>query len=114
MSGDSGRERDLEGNHERAHPDADAASPQRPPAGRRGVAAAALGAAMIGLEQMVFGRKPKDEAAVVVDADGQPDDIDRDGIKMYADDGSTWWSPPQPRSEPGTRRHRPLRSRRNR
>jgi hypothetical protein len=46
----------------------------------RGVSAL-IAAGMLGLDE-ALGRKPKEEAPIVVDADGQPVDIDTDGIQL--------------------------------
>jgi ferric-dicitrate binding protein FerR (iron transport regulator) len=70
-----------------------------------GLAGAALGAAMFGLDQ-VLGRKPREEAPIVVDASGQPKDLEDDGVRVPIDDASSVWAPPQPRSEPPSRRRR--------
>ena len=85
---------------------------QQPPAGvpgedevitaarrRHGGAGAMLAAGMLGLEQ-VLGRKPREEAPVVVDADGQPVDIDTDGITLEMGDDLAVHAPPQERPDP--------------
>ena len=42
----------------------------------------------------LLGRKPKEEAAIVVEASGEPGDIDTDGINFVMDDNTTVSSPP--------------------
>jgi hypothetical protein len=66
---------------------------------RHGGAGAILAAGMLGLDQ-VLGRKPKQEAPVVVDADGQPVDIDTDGITVDVHDDLAVHAPPQTRPDP--------------
>ncbi len=87
--------------HDGAAPPADAAPRRR----SGGLAGAALGAAMFGLDQ-VLGRKPREEAPIVVDASGQPKDLEDDGIHVPIDDTASVWAPPQPRSDPTHRRRR--------
>ncbi len=41
-----------------------------------------LAAGMLGLDAAVNGRKPREEIPVVVDAPGEPGDVDRDGIRI--------------------------------
>jgi hypothetical protein len=61
---------------------------------------------MFGLDQ-ALGRKPKEEAPIVMAASDQPVDIDHDGIRVPVDDGVSVIAPPQPRSDPlPTRRRR--------
>ena len=68
---------------------------------RHGVAGAMLAAGMLGVDQVLNGRKPREEAPIVVDANGEPVDIDRDGIAFALDDAGTQVSaPPLPRSAP--------------
>jgi hypothetical protein len=52
----------------------------------RGVAAL-IAAGMLGLDE-ALGRKPKEEAPIIVDADGQPVDIDADGIQLTVANGA--------------------------
>lgn len=67
-----------------------------------------LAAGMLGLEQAMGLRKPKEEAPIVVDANDDPIDIDRDGIMFAVDEGMSVFARPQPRSAPllGRRRRR--------
>jgi hypothetical protein len=78
-----------------------------------GVGGAIVAAAMFGLDQ-ALGRKPREEAPVVVDANDNPIDMDRDGLTIDTDaavpEGATVWTPPQPRSTPGQRARRARRS----
>ncbi len=70
---------------------------------RHGMAGAMLAAGMLGIDQAVNGRKPREEAPIVVDAPGEPGDIDRDGIAVSVDDaGVHVAAPPLPRSTPIT------------
>jgi hypothetical protein len=70
---------------------------------RHGVAGAMLAAGMLGVDQVLNGRKPREEAPIVVDANGEPVDIDRDGIAFALDDDGTHVSaPPLPRTSPVT------------
>ena len=56
-------------------------------AGRRkgGVAGAAMAGAMLAVSEIVEG-PPKDDAPVTVEASGEPDDVDRDGIDVSVGD----------------------------
>lgn len=78
-------------------------------AGRRkgGVAGAAMAGAMLAVAEIYEGPK-KDDAPVTVEASGDPDDVDRDGIDMRV--GRTDVSaPPLERLDPvvGDRRKKP-------
>ena len=66
---------------------------------RHGTAGAIMAAGMLGLDQ-VLGRKPKEEAPIVVAASDEPIDIDNDGIRVAVDELTDVVAPPQPRSEP--------------
>jgi hypothetical protein len=75
-----------------------------------GVAGAALAGAMIAIRDVYEG-PPKDQGVVVVEASSQPEDIDRDGVELAADEiGGTHdlAVPPLPRRAPvvGRRRSR--------
>lgn len=72
---------------------------------RYGAAGAIMAAGMFGLDQ-ALGRKPKEEAPIVMAAADQPVDIDHDGIIVPVDDGVSVVAPPQPRSDPLTTRRR--------
>ena len=63
---------------------------------RHGTAGGMLAAGLLGLEQ-VLGRKPKQDAPVVVAANSQPVDIDADGIVIEVDDEISVVAPPLPR-----------------
>ncbi len=96
-----------------AAPDDDAAieplqsfDPVRTARRRHGAAGAIVAAGMFGLDQ-ALGRKPKEEAPIVMAAADEPVDIDHQGIIVPVDDGLSVIAPPQPRSEPlPTRRRR--------
>lgn len=66
---------------------------------RHGAAGAVLAAGMFGVD-IALGRKPKEEAPIVVDASSDPHDIDRDGIRIPVDDDTHVWAPPLPPSQP--------------
>ena len=66
---------------------------------RHGAAGAIVAAGMLGLDQML-GRKPKQEAPIVVAANSDPVDIDSNGISMVIAPGTSVVAPAQPRSEP--------------
>jgi hypothetical protein len=73
---------------------------------RHGAAGAIVAAGMFGLDQ-ALGRKPKEEAPIVMAAADQPVDIDNEGIRVPVDEGVSVIAPPQPRSDPlPTRRRR--------
>lgn len=80
---------------------------------RHGVAGAMLAAGMLTIDQMVNGRKPREQAPVVVDASGEPTDIDRDGITVSLDTaGLAVTAPALPRTAPVERSARRGRRRR--
>ncbi len=66
---------------------------------RHGAAGAVLAAGMFGLD-IALGRKPKEEAPVVIDAAGEPTNIDSDGIRISLDDTTDVIAPPQVPSTP--------------
>lgn len=66
---------------------------------RHGTAGAVLAAGMFGVD-IALGRKPKEEVPVVVDAAGEPTDIDQDGIHVQVAEDLTVWAPPPAPSEP--------------
>ncbi|MEY2581207.1 MAG: hypothetical protein QOE09_1056 [Ilumatobacteraceae bacterium] len=72
---------------------------------RHGVKGAIVAAGMFGLDQ-ALGRKPKEEAPIVMAASDEPVDIDHEGIIVPVDDGLSVVAPPQPRSEPLPSRRR--------
>ena len=93
-------------------PEDDAVEPLRSfdsiPAARRrhGAAGAIVAAGMFGLDQ-ALGRKPKEEAPIVMAASDEPVDIDHEGIVVPVDEALSVIAPPQPRSDPlETRRRR--------
>jgi hypothetical protein len=95
-----------------AAPDDDAAieplqsfDPVRTARRRHGAAGAIVAAGMFGLDQ-ALGRKPKEEAPIVMAAADEPVDIDHEGIIVPVDDGLSVIAPPQPRSEPLPSRRR--------
>jgi hypothetical protein len=74
---------------------------------RHRTAGAMLAAGMLGLDQAMGLRKPREEAPIVVDASDDPIDIDADGIVVPVDERTAVHAPPQPRSGPiGTSRRR--------
>jgi hypothetical protein len=64
---------------------------------RHGAAGAVLAAGMFGVD-IALGRKPKEEAPVVVTASGDPTDIDRDGMNFALDAATQVVAPPLPPS----------------
>ena len=64
---------------------------------RHGAAGAVLAAGMFGVD-IALGRKPKEEAPVVVTASGDPTDIDRDGMNFALDAATQVMAPPLPPS----------------
>jgi hypothetical protein len=72
---------------------------------RHGAAGAIVAAGMFGLDQ-ALGRKPKEEAPIVMAASDEPVDIDNHGIIVAVDDGVSVVAPPQPRSDPLPNRRR--------
>lgn len=53
-----------------------------------GAMGAIVASSMLGLDKLL-GRKPKDDGAVVWEASGEPEDIDRDGISISIDETTT-------------------------
>jgi hypothetical protein len=79
-------------------------SPRQPVSrARRATAASLIAAGMLGLDE-ALGRKPREEAPIVVDANGNPVDIDTDGIEFSVptDDGDdvAVAAPALPRTRP--------------
>lgn len=72
---------------------------------RHGAGGAMLAAGMFAID-VALGRKPKEEAPVVVTAGSQPVDIDSEGIEVPIDDETSVYAPPQPPSEPFPPRRR--------
>ena len=72
---------------------------------RHGAAGAIVAAGMFGLDQ-ALGRKPKEEAPIVVAAADEPVDIDHEGITVAVDEQMSIVAPPQPRSDPLPSRRR--------
>ena len=68
---------------------------------RHGAAGAALAAGMLGIDQIVNGRKPREEAPIVIASNSDPLDIDTDGISLSLADADVA-VPPLPRTEPKT------------
>ena len=66
---------------------------------KHGAAGAVLAAGLFGVD-IALGRKPKEEVPVVVDAAGEPTDIDTDGIRVTVDHLVEVVTPPIPRREP--------------
>ena len=72
---------------------------------RHGAAGAILAAGMFGVD-IALGRKPKEEAPIVVAANSEPIDIEKDGIEVEIDETTSVYAPPQPPSDPFPRRRR--------
>ena len=72
---------------------------------RHGTAGAIVAAGMFGLDQ-ALGRKPKEEAPIVMAAADEPVDIDHEGIIVPVDYNLSVVAPPQPRSDPLPSRRR--------
>lgn len=72
---------------------------------RHGTAGALVAAGMLGIDQ-VLGRKPKEEAPIVIAASDQPTDIDTEGIVVPVDEVTDVVAPAQPRPDPFARRPR--------
>jgi hypothetical protein len=66
---------------------------------KHGGAGAILAAGMFGLD-IALGRKPKEDAPIVVTASGEPGNIDDDGIEIPIDDTTSVYAPPQPPVDP--------------
>lgn len=66
---------------------------------RHGALGAVMAAGMLGIDQ-VLGRKPREEAPVVVSSNSEPVDIDTDGIAVSVDDGLSVIAPALPRTPP--------------
>ena len=78
---------------------------------RHGTAGAVLAAGLFGID-VALGRKPREEAPVVVASPTEPSDIDSDGIRLDVDEQTTVVAPALPRSEPPSGRRRGRRARR--
>ncbi|HAP76034.1 MAG TPA: hypothetical protein DCR14_08135 [Acidimicrobiaceae bacterium] len=76
-----------------------ASDPVRTARRRHGAAGAIVAAGMLGIDQ-ALGRKPREEAPVVVAHSGEPTDIDADGIRVPVDEHTDVVAPPQPRPDP--------------
>lgn len=72
---------------------------------RHGTTGAIMAAGMLGLDQ-ALGRKPKEEAPIVMAASDEPVDIDEEGITVPVDERVSVIAPPQPRSDPLPSRRR--------
>ncbi len=68
---------------------------------RHGAAGGMLAAGMLGIDQLVNGRKPREEIPVVVTASSDPVDIDTDGIRVSLA-GADVIAPALPRTLPKT------------
>lgn len=66
---------------------------------RHGSLGAVMAAGMLGIDQ-VLGRKPREEAPIVVSSNSEPVDIDTDGIAVSVDDGLSVIAPALPRTPP--------------
>lgn len=74
---------------------------------RHGALGGVLAAGMLGLDQ-ALGRKVREEAPIVVDANSDPIDLDTDGISIPVAHDADVVSPPLPRTPPvvGTNKRR--------
>ena len=72
---------------------------------RHGAAGAMLAAGMFGVD-IALGRKPKEEAPIVMAASSEPVDIDKEGIEVPIDENTSVYAPPQPPSDPFPPRRR--------
>lgn len=72
---------------------------------RHGAAGAMLAAGMFGVD-IALGRKPKEEAPIVMAASSEPVDIEKDGIEVPIDENTSVFAPPQPPSDPFPPRRR--------
>jgi len=66
---------------------------------RHGSLGAVMAAGMLGIDQ-VLGRKPREEAPIVVSSNSDPVDIDTDGIAVAVDEGVSVIAPALPRTPP--------------
>jgi hypothetical protein len=66
---------------------------------RHGKGGAMLAAGMFGVD-IALGRKPKEDAPIVIAAGSLPVDIDADGIEIPIDEATSVFAPPQPPSDP--------------
>lgn len=66
---------------------------------RHGATGAILAAGMFGVD-IALGRKPKEEAPIVVAAPTEPTDIDDEGIEIPIDETRSVYAPPQPPTDP--------------
>lgn len=55
---------------------------------RYGAMGAIVASSMLGFDKLL-GRKPKDDGAVIWEASGEPEDIDKDGISIRVDETTT-------------------------
>jgi len=79
---------------------------------RHGAAGAVLAAGMFGVD-IALGRKPKEDAPIVVASSSEPVDIESDGITIPVDEATSVYAPPQPKHDPlPPRRVRPTRPKR--
>ena len=86
---------------EQQHHDDESAMIKRA-AQRYGTVGAMLAGGMVVFDKLL-GRKPKEDAAIIVEASGEPGDIDTDGINFVLDDNTAVSSPP-PQARMGLRR----------
>lgn len=66
---------------------------------RHGAAGAVLAAGMFGVD-IALGRKPKEDAPIVVASSSEPVDIESDGITIPVDAATSVFAPPQPKQDP--------------
>jgi hypothetical protein len=75
---------------------------------KHGIAGAMLAGGLFGVD-IALGRKPREEIPVVVDAAGEPTDLDNEGLNFPIDDETQVVAPALPRTPPvqtGTKRRR--------
>jgi len=75
---------------------------------RYGAVGGFLAGGMVVFDRLL-GRKPREDAAIVAEASGEPGDIDTDGIRIVIDESTTVVCPPPPS---GSRARRVRRRRR--
>ena len=67
--------------------------PRVPPKRHKGGGAVMLGAAMLGLRDVLYGR-PKEDTAIEIEASGDPPNVDLDGMDMEIDENRRAVGPP--------------------
>lgn len=67
--------------------------PRAPPKRHKGGGGVMLGAAMLGLRDVLYG-KPKEDTAIEIEASGDPPNVDLDGMDMAIDENRRAVGPP--------------------